>query len=196
MSKDFARVSTRGTKGAAPARKKSAPPPSRMPAFYAGLALGLAVAVLVFLFDHGLVSLDMFKPERTAVTPAPEVKKPREPDFTFYTILPEMEVVVPEHEPEAPAAAASGAASPAPTQAAGGSYVLQAGSFRRMGDADGLKASLALLGIVSRIEVVTIDGTSYHRVRVGPYSSSREADAVRGRLRREGIDPLLLKLKP
>ncbi len=128
----------------------------------------------------------------------PEVPKPR---FDFYTILPEMEVVVAEPEedaiPEAPAAAHGAdqpAAAPTPVQS-GGLYMLQMGSFRAYGDAERLKARLALLGVVSEIQVVDVTGGgTFHRVRSGPMTGT-EANRLRARLQKESINCLVMKLK-
>ena len=72
-------------------------------------------------------------------------------------------------------------------------YLLQVGSFRAMNDADQLKARLALLGIVARVQSVTVNDATWHRVRVGPVTSAREADELRSRLADNGIDSLVMK---
>lgn len=198
MSKDFARVSSRGERGSSSGRKKSGPPPSRWPAFYAGLVLGLGVAVLVYLVDRDVISPQRLLSEMPGQhgDPAAPVAEPTlKPRFDFYTILPEMEVMVPERE--AAAVTPKPASSPPPVALpdAYGTYLLQAGSFRKMKDADALKARLALLGFHARIEVVSIDQNTYHRVRIGPYTSFAEADVARTRLRAERVDTMLLKLR-
>jgi cell division protein FtsN len=113
-----------------------------------------------------------------------------------------MEVVVPEQElsararPEAEAAAgaAQGAGNGTVDGAASGpSYLLQVGSFRSAADADQLKARLALLGVVAQVQTVTVNDTTWHRVRVGPLSGARQADEMRGRLADNGIDSLVMK---
>ncbi len=75
-----------------------------------------------------------------------------------------------------------------------GSYILQAGSFTSLSDADRLQANLALLGIESRIQRVTIDDDVFHRVRVGPISDLTELNRVRARLRQARIEHLLVKV--
>ena len=89
-----------------------------------------------------------------------------------------------KHQPES--ASASSASDDA-------RYLLQVGSFRAMNDADQLKARLALLGIVARVQSVTVNDATWHRVRVGPVSSAREADELRSRLADNGIDSLVMK---
>ena len=76
-----------------------------------------------------------------------------------------------------------------------GTYILQVGSFRNGGDADRLRAELALLGIESRIQTVTIDDTdTWHRVRVGPMSDLEVLNEVRGRLAANDHDALVIRV--
>ena len=113
--------------------------------------------------------------------------------FDFYEILPRFEVVLPQTErearPDVPADAETAAALEYP-----GSYVLQAGSFRAEADAEQRRASLALLGIESRIQRVTIDADDYHRVRIGPTNDLDSLNGIRSRLWDAEIEVLLIKL--
>ena len=119
---------------------------------------------------------------------APAAKEEKKSRYDFFTVLPEMEVVVPEQElskksqPQTPA-----------TQDDTDSYLLQVGSFRAMKDAEEMKARLALLGMVARVQTVTVNDATWHRVRVGPVSGARQADDMRRRLTDNGIDSLVLK---
>ena len=117
-------------------------------------------------------------------------KKPDRPQYDFFTVLPEMEVVVPEDElnvrsqPDGrPLAEGDGA-----TQ-----YLLQVGSFRQLSDADEMKARLALLGIVAQIQEVKVNDATWHRVRVGPVEGARAADEIRSQLTEQGIDSLVMQ---
>ncbi len=52
------------------------------------------------------------------------------------------------------------------------------------------------MNIESQIQRVTVNDTStWHRVRIGPFTSARKMDKVRGRLRAANIDPIVLKVK-
>ena len=127
---------------------------------------------------------------------APRSEDVERPKYDFFTVLPEMEVVVPEQQLERelnePAAGASDNAATA-ASADGSSYLLQVGSFRASSDAEQLKARLALLGVVARVQTVTVNGATWHRVRVGPVGSARQADDMRNRLADNGIDSLVLR---
>jgi len=165
----------------------------------AGILIGLGLAW--YLFGKGYIP----QPRQDAVSepPAAETGKPaaseevaprgtdnKRQKYDFFTVLPEMEVVVPEQELSGQVSPQSGTV---PTGADAGRYLLQVGSFREMSDADQLKARLALLGVVARVQSVTVNDATWHRVRVGPVASVREADDLRNRLADNGIDSLVLK---
>ena len=133
---------------------------------------------------------------RPQATRQPEAEPANRPRFDFYTILPEMEVVVPKDEPTTAPPPQRDTPSPEPSAAARESYILQVGSFRRHSDADRLKARLALMGIEASIQKVTIDNKdTYHRVRSGPYRNRQDLDRVRSQLKREGIESVAIKLQ-
>jgi cell division protein FtsN len=120
---------------------------------------------------------------------APRAREASEPRFDFYEMLPQFEVVVPEVETAASPAVRSQRVVEEP-----GSYVLQAGSFNALGDADRLKAKIALLGVESRIQRVTIDDDVFHRVRIGPISDLDRLNRIRRQLRDAQVDTLLMKI--
>ncbi len=159
--------------------------------FAAGLALGLLVAGLVYL-NAGPAPEE----ERGAAREAPAGGAGGEGRFQFYTLLPEMEVVVPEPEPEAPSAPPAASEAPPAQITRPGTYVLQAGSFRRRADAERRKASLALLGVRSTIQAVTLEnGEIWYRVRIGPYTSLEDLNRTRSLLQENDVDTLLVRLR-
>jgi len=120
---------------------------------------------------------------------APASNEPRKSPYDFFTVLPEMEVVVPEQDLKQKSQPAETPAA----QADSSSYLLQVGSFRENSDAEQLKARLALLGVTARIQSVTVNDTTWHRVRVGPVNGVRAADEMRTRLSANGIESLVMK---
>jgi cell division protein FtsN len=46
---------------------------------------------------------------------------------------------------------------------------------------------------MSRIQTVTVNEATWHRVRVGPVSGARQADEMRSKLSDNGIDSLVMK---
>ncbi|MFC1684303.1 SPOR domain-containing protein [Pseudomonadota bacterium] len=170
--------------------------------FAAGLVAGLFIAGLVWLKlastlceeagpQTAAPKAPVIQKESSAPKKAEEKSLPPKPRFDFYTILPEMEVLVPEPEEDE---------SPAPVVAAGtpvtgSAYMLQMGSFRKHGDADRFKANLALLGVEAKIQKVNNEQGVFHRVLSGPYRNRKEINEVRARLQQNKINSLLIKLK-
>ena len=153
-----------------------------------GLSLGLVVAAAIYVGDRraplpaapspiGQQAPASAPVVATPPDPAPAAEEPHpSARFDFYDMLPQFEVVIPEVETNAtPSARATAVEEP-------GSYVLQTGSFRALADADRMQASLALLGIESRVQRVAIDDDIYHRVRVGPTEDLADLNQIRRRL--------------
>lgn len=163
-----------------------------------GVVVGLFFAGLFYLYENRqtLIS-ELPEPEAPPkVVEAPETKSRLEgrekPRFDFYTILPEMEVVIPESEINAERKRMAEAIE----KRESGEFLLQAGSFRRMEQADSLKARLALLGYEAGIETVTIqDGEVWHRVRVGPFDRLSKVTAAQAKLRVNDLHTIVVKLK-
>ena len=103
-------------------------------------------------------------------------------------MLPNFEVIIPEQEADVRQDADTSEVVQA------GVYVLQAGSFSEYVDADRRRAQIALQGIESRIQRVTIDDKTYHRVRIGPLDDLDELNYLRNRLRQADIDVLRIRL--
>ena len=178
----------------------------KIPPHWVQLALGLAIGIVLTMLvqlvvqrastpGSGLRTLfgGSSSGKQVPATKAPATKAPTHtptPRYDFYTILPEIETVLPEGAP----ATASKPVGPARSE--GVSYVLQAGSFARFDDADRLRAQLTLNGFTAHIQKVTIEGKGeYHRVRLGPYRDIADLDNADRRLRNLGIQGLRLKVK-
>lgn len=157
--------------------------------FTFGLLAGLGVATLAWLGGY-LPRADespIQRPDGRNEPPIAESEPPeRTRQYDFFTVLPEIEVVVPEDEIR------ERAQQREERNQAKGPYLLQVGSFRNAQDAEGLKARLALLGMVASIETVTVNQATWHRVRLGPYDSARETDSVRRKLQENGFEAMVL----
>jgi cell division protein FtsN len=159
--------------------------------FLLGLAIGLGIAAAVFIYDR--------RPSAREEAPVPARTTPRAEEeavddsgrYDFYEMLPKFEVVVPEREkaetPGVTPKAAAAARRP-------GAYVLQVGSYRNFADADRVRAQLALQGIESKIQRISIDNDTWHRVRVGPISDLQELDRTEQRLREAERPPLVIRV--
>jgi cell division protein FtsN len=173
------------------AKKKSLP----IGAMLISFAVGLFVMFLVHLKDSASV-------EKTVTPPAKKVVKKDsnviEPTFDFYTLLPEMEVVV-----DKPTQVKKRTIVSSPPQKTASvksvdkvSYLIQVGSFKNAKDADGFKARLAFLGIESRVQTVTIDNAAtWHRVQVGPIVGRDKVDQLQKQLKKNNIDSLLMRAR-
>jgi cell division protein FtsN len=95
-----------------------------------------------------------------------------------------------EKAPEKTASVDPGATAPKPPDR----FWLQAGSFSSEGDADNLKARLALAGWEAQVQKgdVPEKGTRY-RVRLGPYDNTDELNRVKGELARRGFDVAVIR---
>lgn len=97
-----------------------------------------------------------------------------------------------------PSAATPAAASAAPAVAKaddGARYILQAGAFGASGDAEALKARIALLGLNARVESAAINGKTVYRVRMGPYGTASELAEAKGKLGNGGLPAMAIKAK-
>lgn len=163
-----------------------------------GLAIGLSVAFAIYMKNQREIpetrtaaqqpaSMSVPMEARTE-SPPPPAESVEEPRFSFYDMLPNFEVVIPEQEQDVKRDKAIEIIEDP------GIYVLQAGSFSSLGDADRRRAELALLGIESRVQKVTIDDRTYHRVRIGPIENLDRLNLVRDQLRQADIDVLRIRL--
>ena len=75
----------------------------------------------------------------------------------------------------------------------GAHYILQAGAFQASGDAEAVKAKIALLGLSARVESATIADKTVFRVRMGPYGSASELADAKRRLGSGGLPALAIK---
>lgn len=189
---------------AQPQKSRQREPVSGWVWFVSGLLLGLLICGLVWLklspqSPDRVAPVATVKPQAKAVKKESKEAATAKPRFDFYTILPEMEVVVPDPEPVTvtpPVSTTGDDILPAVVDAtAAADYMLQMGSFRKLTDADRLKASMALVGLEAEIQKVTINGGEiFHRVRSGPYTR-KQVNVLRTRLKENRINSLVIKLK-
>ena len=158
--------------------------------FLSGLLPGLLIAVWIYV---NAPSSTMKSKSATAKSNVQDnaSKTSKDKQFDFYTLLPELEVVMPDASQDKPRKSST-QLSPIEKP---GTYVLQVGSFRKLNEADSLKANLALLGVEANIETVKVNKDTWHRVRVGPYTNLAELNRTRRQLRQNDIDSLLMRVR-
>ena len=93
-----------------------------------------------------------------------------------------------------PGATPANAASP-PSASGDARYILQAGAFGGAGDAETVKAKIAMLGLNARVETATIGGKTVHRVRMGPYGTASELADAKAKLANGGLPAMAVKVK-
>ena len=98
----------------------------------------------------------------------------------------------PVAEPTATPASAPTATASQDNQAR---YILQAGAFGASGDAEAVKARIALLGLNARVESADIKGKTVYRVRMGPYGTATELATAKAKLANGGLPALAIKVK-
>jgi cell division protein FtsN len=126
--------------------------------------------------------------EQRLTKPEPEIGLEKEIlDFTFHDLFPTDEVQI-----------ISGYEQPIPGSAAAeeSSFLLQTGSFQSTKDADARRAEILLLGLDAFIEPKEVNGTHWHRVMVGPFSSRQSLSRAQDLLARNQFEAMPRRTKP
>lgn len=163
-----------------------------------GLAVGLGVAGIVYVKDHRpdaqiarTVKADKKKARGNEVsdaeTPESGAEEPSK-SYDFYDMLPKFEVVVPEKDKDVRPDIKS------VPETRRGTYVLQAGSYKNFADADRVRAKLALQGVESKVQKVSVDNDTWHRIRIGPISKLDDLNRLRQILRKADVDVLVIRV--
>lgn len=151
-------------------------------------AIGGFIGFIVYLNTLSPEQAQQPAPAHTVApaTPPPEpAQKPSTtPEFRFYDMLPDSEVVpstVDEYQP-----------SPARQNVR---YLVQTGSFRSAEDAERQRAQVAFQGLrasVSRIELES--GSVWYRVNVGPFDNRSQMNTAVDKLVAIHIQPLVRQI--
>ena len=163
------------------------------------LITALIISFVVFLVYVRSTGSKQINPQQSAQTiPAkagaatskeelkPDVKLgPKMPQFDFYTILPEKEVVVPEYEIK------TRTREERVGKAKETHYIMQAGSFKTFKEADQLRAKVAAMGYASKVQKAKVGSVNWYRVKIGPYVQTGSVNTIRTRLRQHGIDVII-----
>ncbi len=194
-----------------PTSNKSDAPGKKGSPLLTGILLGMVfgVALAAGLAWYLLKSPSPFVGREQVIKPAAEIVQPAvpalkaaavaaqaassaaesKPRFEFYKVLTDKQDATTSSEPvEKSKPAENKTAENKPSPPFKMTY-LQAGSFANAADAENLKASLAMKGMESTVQTVTIPGKGvWHRVRVGPFHSEKDMNNVRGTLKLIGLE--------
>ena len=162
--------------------------------FAVGLGIGLVIALVVFLYQRQIMR------DAMSDKPRPDPRSARRSgaksdaaegttaDYDFYEMLPKFEVVVPERDREVKRDQPN---SPIERP---GVYVLQAGSYRNLADAERVRAQLALQNVAATVQRVAVDNDVWHRVRIGPLTELAEVNRLRSALQAADLSPLVIRV--
>ena len=163
-----------------------------------GLAVGLGVAGIVYIKDHRpdapIARTGKADKRKSHGSELPDSDaadgRAEEPgkSYDFYDMLPKFEMVVPEKDKDVRPDTKS------VPETRRGTYVLQAGSYKNFADADRVRAKLALQGVESKVQKVSVDNDTWHRIRIGPISKLDELNRLRQILRKADVDVLVIRV--
>jgi len=178
----------------------------KSPSLWVVLLCFVPVILLIWFLMHLEAGRDEVRRADTSRQRKPAVETPQKsatPKYDFYKELPKGNAsrpTVPEKKPAeqppkppppkseiARANTALRGEVPQPRM----QYFLQAGSFRKVDDAEQLRAQLALLGQVTRLEQGKVGGQTWHRVMIGPFASQEQMGQAKGQLAAQGFKQLL-----
>ena len=151
------------------------------------------------------------KPDKQTASKKENSDEEKNTGFDFYSLLPKMEVLVPESELSLPPTKENGKDKDKDNQTQPqntvhaqtqnpnifnikGTYFLQAGAFKDLQAADRMKAGLGLLGIESKIESVKLDSGVWHRVRIGPFADPQQMNKIRNLMKSNSISSIMVKV--
>src|ERR1700730_15422492 len=163
-----------------------------------GLAVGLGVAGIVYIKDHRpdapiarTGKADKRKSHGSELPYADAADgRAEEPgkSYDFYDMLPKFEMVVPKKEKNVRPDAIS------VPETRRGTYELQAGTYKNFAYADRVRAKLALQGVESKVQNVSVVNDTWHRIRIGPISKLDELNRLRQILRKADVDVLVIRV--
>jgi cell division protein FtsN len=175
-----------------------------------GLLLGLALALGVALYITKVPVPFVDKlPQRTAEQDKAEAERNRDwdPNKALAPNTPRPASVASAPAPTVgpnvaapaardPAAILSGAPSVStPAAPAAFTYLIQVGAYTRADDAEAQRAKLAMQGFTAKVQEREQAGRTVYRVRLGPFDTKAEADALQGKLQGAGIDGQLVRVQ-
>ncbi len=172
-----------------------------------GFGAGLLIALIVYVGDHrgAQSTADASVAPTATATPTPRHAAGKAGDaagtnaardaageagdkYDFYDGLPKFEVVVPEKERGAQVDAAARVNRP-------GTYFLQAGSYRKVDDANRIQAQLARQNISAYVQRVALDADVWYRIRIGPIKELEQLNRVRQQLQAAEIVSLVIRVE-
>ena len=164
--------------------KKKKPKRRKQPALFHLPSIGLGAlmgAVFVLLVSNTEFLFNQPDSQQTASS----ANTKEEPfSFEFHQRLSDAEIKVPE-------STLIGVTESKPTVIM--EYLLQAGSFRSLEDAEALRAKLLLVNLPANSQEVTLADGPWYRVMVGPFSKKVDTQRAMTQLREQNIGALWME---
>jgi cell division protein FtsN len=183
MTRDYAKKPTK-VRAPKTIQKKNPTKIDRLGFLIVGIFFGILISPLLELSE--LVNQNEVKNSNEVIAPVADNEKI--PEFEFYTLLKEAEVIVPESSNSKLDIGKKN--SKAPTNI----FMLQTGSFKTSLDADTLRKKLEQLDLNTSVEIVTTKKHEvWNRVMVGPFYNLVEIAEAQKVLNTNKVDSLLLK---
>jgi cell division protein FtsN len=187
-------------------RDYSKPPPkprakqSSGNGLFVGLGLGLFIGVVG---SAGFYFIKL-KPSNAEITtvkpPVPQsarddlptkessVPPPANSGFTFYDQLKTFSVKIPDKESDA-----QRDLKPS-LETRPGSYILQAGSYGTVEEAEHKRSQLSAMGVDSHIQAAVYENEKYYRVKIGPIQNLDQLNSIRETLRKNRVDATMARV--
>lgn len=200
------------------ARAKKSPKSGSRGGFAIGLVVGLlvglalALGVALYIAKVPVPFVDKL-PQRTAEQDKAEAERNKtwDPNAPLAPNPQPLPSVATPTTPVAPAVAGSAPAArdpaailsgaptaPAPSTGsapAAFTYLVQVGAYTRAPDAEAQRAALAMQGFTAKVHEREQAGRTVYRVRLGPFDTKAEADALLLRLQGAGIEGQLVRVQ-
>jgi len=106
--------------------------------------------------------------------------------YEFYTSLPTAEFIIPDHKIKI-----YKRAERIGKTKKGAKYTIQVASYRTQAEANKLKIRLLLMGLSPIIEPANVKGSTWFRVKMGPYNTIRTADNIITQLHKNKLDAVI-----
>ena len=140
------------------------------------LMLSFFVAGILYL-DRQIVKTSEANARKPEITSDRQKRK-----IDFYTVLEERVIDIPVPQDDV-----DGLKNPSINKQSIAKFTLQAGSFKSASDADSLKAQLAFLGLEAKVNSANVNGSTWHRVVLGPFASNSKISRAKNLLLENGI---------
>ena len=157
------------------------------------LITGIAISAVVLV-----VYLVTKKPNDTSVVQPAEIPTAKKIEseesevkavqFDFYTILPEKEIIVPDYEVKTRTLEEQTGKNGRSKQ-----YLIQAGSYKALKEAEVILNKLASMGIEAKIQKAKVGNTVWYRIKLGPFAQISSLNSIHARLKQNSIDAVIIE---